>query len=292
MRQAMNTGKEHRRGRPALHRVRIQLTLSPEIRDALEQVSQTTNITQSQCVEAALTDWIKRQTRRPKEVVPILTKVSEEPAPIDPEAIRAAMAEGLRQYSKAPFVQSEMRPFEGGDWTDPLFDWGVDQLNGDKLAMLILLDTWYDQTPAIKDLQGNREYIQRFHDRSKANPDSIRRNDDPTLWNLFAPLSWSRREIDSGGCLLGNLVPGFWRNDKPTGALSRQIYTRALRVLWLPLIRQYRPNTIYLCGSWARKLGKKWCCDLPDCQIKNACHPSSWNPPWNGPDGPSLLKEC
>jgi hypothetical protein len=96
MRQAMNTGKEPRRGRPALHRVRIQLTLSPQIRDALEQVSQTTNITQSQCVEAALTDWIKRQTRRPKEVVPILTKVSEEPTPIDPEAIRAAMAEGLR----------------------------------------------------------------------------------------------------------------------------------------------------------------------------------------------------
>ena len=120
----MNTDKERRRGRPALHRVRIQLTLSPQIRDALEQVSQTTNITQSQCVEAALTDWFKRQTRRPKEVVPILTKVSEEPTPIDPEAIRAAMAEGLRQYSEAPFVQSEMRPFGGDDWSDPLFEWG------------------------------------------------------------------------------------------------------------------------------------------------------------------------
>ena len=36
---------------------------------------------------------------------------------IDPEAIRAAMAEGLRQYSEAPFVQSEMRPFGGDDWT-------------------------------------------------------------------------------------------------------------------------------------------------------------------------------
>jgi hypothetical protein len=108
---AMNTDKARRRGRQALHRVRIQLTLSPQIRDALEQVAQTTNITQSQCVEAALTDWIKRQARRPKEIVPILTKVSEEPAPIDPEAIRAAMAEGLREYSKAPFVQSEMRPF-------------------------------------------------------------------------------------------------------------------------------------------------------------------------------------
>jgi len=153
--------------------------------------------------------------------------------------------------------------------------------------MLILLDTWYDQTPAIKDLKENRKYIQRFYDRSKANPDSIRRNDDLTLWNLFTPLSWSRREIDGGRCLLGNMVPGFWRNDKPTGALSRQIYTRALSVLWLPLIRQYRPSTIYLCGSWARKLGKKWCRDLPDCQIKNVCHPCSWNPPWNGPDGPS-----
>src|SRR5215469_15324972 len=120
IRLAMNTAKERRRGRPTLHRVRIQLTLSPQIRDALEQVSQTTNITQSQCVEAALTDWIKRQTRRPKEVVPILTEVSEKPTPIDPEAIRAAMAEGLRQYSKAPFVQSELRPFEGDDWTDPL----------------------------------------------------------------------------------------------------------------------------------------------------------------------------
>jgi len=124
MHLAMNTDKERRRGRPALHRVRIQLTLSPQIRDALEQVSQTTNITQSQCVEAALTDWFKRQTRRPKEVVPILTKVSEEPTPIDPEAIRAAMAEGLRQYSEAPFVQSEMRPFGGDDWSDPLFEWG------------------------------------------------------------------------------------------------------------------------------------------------------------------------
>src|SRR5215472_7770250 len=128
IRLAMNTVEERRRGRQALHRVRIQLTLSPPIRDALEQVSQTTNITQSQCVEAALTDWIKRQTRRPKEVVPILTQVSEEPAAVDPDAIRAAMAEGLKQYSIAPFIQSELRPFEGDDWSDPLFEWGVDRL--------------------------------------------------------------------------------------------------------------------------------------------------------------------
>ena len=91
----MNTGKERRRDRPALHRVRIQVTLSPPIRDALEQVSQTTNTTQCQCLEAALTDWTKRQTSLPKEVVQILTKVSEEPTPIDPEAIRAESQGGI-----------------------------------------------------------------------------------------------------------------------------------------------------------------------------------------------------
>jgi hypothetical protein len=51
------------RGRPALSKTRVQLTLRPEIRDALAQIAQKENMTQSECVEEALLVWIKRKTK-------------------------------------------------------------------------------------------------------------------------------------------------------------------------------------------------------------------------------------
>jgi hypothetical protein len=50
-------------GRPQLSRVRIQITLKPQIRDALAQTAQAENMTQSECVEEALTLWFKRRKR-------------------------------------------------------------------------------------------------------------------------------------------------------------------------------------------------------------------------------------
>jgi hypothetical protein len=202
--------------------------------------------------------------------------------PIDKVEIRMAMADQLAEYVREEFVREAMRPFED-EWTDPLFDWSLDKCNdGSDLETLILLNNWYNTDPPIGTLRQNKEYIQRLYDRLDA-----RRNDDPTFWNLFEPSSWSRRAIDEGACLVGNTAPGIWLNDSPTGSMSRKIYTEALTVLWLPLIRSEQPGKIYLCGGWANNLSESWRRSFPDHKI--ACHPCAWTKRWGGPDGPELL---
>lgn len=51
------------RGRPSLSRVRIQVTMSPETRDALAELAQAGNMTQGECIEEALMQWIKRRNK-------------------------------------------------------------------------------------------------------------------------------------------------------------------------------------------------------------------------------------
>src|SRR5260370_33264862 len=48
---------------------------------------------------------------------------------INKEMIREAMAAQLVRYLEASFVRDAMRPFDGDDWTDPLFDWCLDRCN-------------------------------------------------------------------------------------------------------------------------------------------------------------------
>jgi hypothetical protein len=174
-----------------------------------------------------------------------------------------------------------MGPFED-DWTDPLFDWSLDKFkDGSNLKTLILLHNWYNAEPPIGDLNTNKAWIQKCYDRR------ITPSDDPTFWNLFEPSCWSRRAIDEGGCLVANTAPGIWNNSSPTGSMSRKIYIEALSTLWLPLIKSEQPDTVYLCGSWAKTISEVRRKGFLEYKI--ACHPCSWTKRWCGKDGPELL---
>jgi hypothetical protein len=49
----------------------------------------------------------------------------------------------LVRYLEASFVRDAMLPFDGDDWTDPLFDWSLDPCNsGEPLETLLLLNNW------------------------------------------------------------------------------------------------------------------------------------------------------
>jgi predicted HicB family RNase H-like nuclease len=48
-------------GRPPLRKVRLQLKMRVEVREALAQAAQEQNMTMSDCVEEALTQWFKRR---------------------------------------------------------------------------------------------------------------------------------------------------------------------------------------------------------------------------------------
>ena len=210
---------------------------------------------------------------------------------INKEMIREAMAAQLVRYLEASFVCDAMLPFDGDDWTDPLFDWSLDRCNnGEPLETLLLLNNWYNQTPPIGGLEQNRRYVQDCYNRVISNRPMMRQ-DDPTFWNLFEPSGWSRRAIDDGRCLVVNMAPGIWRSDKTTGSLTRQIYTEALVVLWLPMIRLYQPRRIYFCGAWARRLSTLWQRDFPNSTIRIACHPCAWTRRWNNGDGPEFLDQ-
>lgn len=79
---------------------------------------------------------------------------------INKEMIREAMAAQFVRYLEASFVRDAMLPFEGDDWTDPLFDWSLDRCNnGEPLETLLLLNNWYNQTPPIGGLEQNRRYV-------------------------------------------------------------------------------------------------------------------------------------
>ena len=44
-----------------MSKVRIQVTLSPEMRNTLAAIAQAQNKTQGECIEEALAQWIKRK---------------------------------------------------------------------------------------------------------------------------------------------------------------------------------------------------------------------------------------
>lgn len=50
-------------GRPALRKVRLQLKMRVEIREALAHAAQEENLSLSDCVEEALTQWFKRRRK-------------------------------------------------------------------------------------------------------------------------------------------------------------------------------------------------------------------------------------
>ena len=50
-------------GRPALRKVRLQLKMRVEIREALTHAAQEENLSLSDCVEDALVQWFKRRRK-------------------------------------------------------------------------------------------------------------------------------------------------------------------------------------------------------------------------------------
>jgi uncharacterized protein (DUF1778 family) len=47
-------------GKPVLRKVRIQLKMRTDIREALDQAAREKNMSLSDCVDQALTQWFKR----------------------------------------------------------------------------------------------------------------------------------------------------------------------------------------------------------------------------------------
>ena len=162
------------------------------------------------------------------------------------------MRSGIEDFKNSEHVTNALRAFDDGQFSDPLFHFCFEKC-GDELDLLALLNNWYCVTTPIGTLRDNINYAQRCYEGGDKS--------DPTFRKLFG--TWSRAAIEGGRTLFANAVPGVWINDSAIGALDSPIYVHGFRTIWLPIIDKIRPPKIYLCGGWAKEIGKILRSELP-----------------------------
>jgi hypothetical protein len=210
--------------------------------------------------------------------------------PIDKQQLLAQMASQVTKFAASENVARALKPFDDDIVEDPLFTWSVMDKCDYEPSTLILLNNWSNDEGSNNTVAWNVDCTRGYFNHTLEITDETFNRTFDQLFNT----PWSRERIDSRHCLIGNAVPGLWRNKKVEGQLDKNVYDQGLDLLWLPIMEDYHPSDIYLCGEWARTLARSVRAKLPNSafQVTVLCHPAARGHRfWNGPEGPDTLEE-
>lgn len=199
------------------------------------------------------------------------------------------MALQVAEFAGSNAVTKALKPFDDGILEDPLLTWCVKNKCDYEPSTLILLNNWDKDRGSNKKVAWNIDYCRGYFDHTL----KITRETYNRTFNQLFNTPWSRERINYRFCLVGNMVPGLWRNEQTEGYLGEEIYTQGFYCLWRPVMEAYRIKHVYLCGGWAKGLAKAVRSQLRHrVVVRVFCHPAARATKfWNRLEEPDTLEE-